>query len=133
MLAEFQSVMDAYTEAGFKMKRISDGRKQPRGRTMDEWRCLEAQRMAAEHLCALPALPKHIQRREQGETAIYYTPEGPFEWNHSAKGFTGAFWAQISEETAKGAKIQVICWPHGNLIYSSDTDAASVPPKENPQ
>jgi hypothetical protein len=126
-LAEFQPFLDELAEAGIGIKRISD-RKQPKGMTMDEWKCREAQRMCAEYLRTLPKLPQNIQRRERGETAIFYRAGYPYEWNHSAKGFTGAFWKQISEETAKGAKIQVISWPLGNLIYSSDTDAASTEP-----
>jgi hypothetical protein len=81
--------------------------------------------LAAEHLGVLARQPKNIQPRAQGETAIYYVEGHPFEWNYSASGFTSEFWGQISEETAKGAKIEVLSWPLGNAIYTSQKDAAS--------
>jgi hypothetical protein len=125
MLAEFQPAIDEFTKAGFKTKRISDGCKQPRGITMGEWKCREAQRQAAEYLGTLSKLPKNIKPRSKGETAVYYVDGQPFEWNHSAKGFTSEFWEQISEESAKSAKIEVLSWPLGNVIYSSGNDSAS--------
>lgn len=81
-------VIDEFTAAGFNVKRISDGRKQPRGITMDEWKCREAQRQCAQYLGALAKLPKNIKPRAQGETAIFYRDGYAYEWNHSAKGFT---------------------------------------------
>jgi hypothetical protein len=125
MLAELRTIIDEYTAAGFKIKRISDGRKQPRGITLDQSKCREVQRLAAEYLGTLARLPKNIQPRAKGETAIYYIDGQPFEWNYSANGFTSEFWTQISEETAKGAKIEVLSWPLGNVIYTSQKDAAS--------
>jgi hypothetical protein len=125
MRAEFQSTIGELTKAGFKVRRVSDGRRQPRGITLDQSKCREAQRLAAEHLGVLARLPKNIQHRAQGETAIYYINNQPFEWNYSANGFTSVFWEQISEETARGAKIEVLSWPLGTRIYSSGNDAAS--------
>jgi hypothetical protein len=118
-LAEFAPDIAAFTEAGFRITRISSGKK-PKGITMDEWRLREAKRMATEHLGTLHKLPRNVHRRARGETALYYSAEGPFEWIFAPQGLQDSTWTQITEES-KTARIQVVSWPTGNLIFDSAT------------
>jgi hypothetical protein len=101
-------------------------RERPKGMGMDTWKCREAARMCAEHLGTLAKLPKNVIQRAGGQTAIYWDDGGhPWDWNHSGKGFTDAFWQQIYIEVAKGHRIMVVQWPTGNTIYDSRFDIAS--------